>query len=142
MDKVGTIEIAVTWSVSHHDSRAVNCPRAQSWRLQESTGEIRASYLEHPREGGSAKLGIVGVVVQVALVGRLDPIFECFKSTLSLVPEGVVISVCNCWQCPVKLGWVGLGCLLPVDSSKPLGEWVILGRVATFKKKIIILLAS
>lgn len=38
MDKVGKIEIAVHWSGNHHDSRTVNCPRAQSWDLQEITG--------------------------------------------------------------------------------------------------------
>lgn len=75
MDKVGPIEIAVHWSVNHHDSRAVSCPRAQSWRWQEITGEVRASCLKHPCEGESAKLGIASerVVALVAVVGRLGP---------------------------------------------------------------------
>lgn len=76
MDEDGTTERAVRQSGNRHDSRTVSCPRAWSWDLQEITGEVRASYLEHPREGGSPKLGIVlqWVVALATLAGRLGPI--------------------------------------------------------------------
>lgn len=57
---------------------------------------------------------------------------KVFKSTFSRVSQGVVISICHCWQCPVI--WFDLVYFLQTHPSL-LVNGLFCQRVATLKKK-------
>lgn len=87
--------------------------------LQENTGEVEA-YLW----GRSAKLGITlqSVGSLVGIVGRLDPVFKCFKSPFLLAPQGMMLSIATAGNVRSGLVWFGFSAS---GASEPLGEKTI-----------------